>query len=300
MTIDEIQALIAEKPFHAHTILKKQHPSVWDAIVAQTFDGIQDKTASETLYRYINAVPRSMCHCGKVCPFLSLNKGYQNHCSNRCAQLDPAIVSKREHTCMEKYGVPKTIIRNMPITRETRIARYGVPHYTSASEFSNKVAQTNMRVRGVRHHMQDDLAFKTSQKAQLRLKHHVTTDGGHFDCQGYEPHMLDLLVSHGISSTDITTSIKSIHYEWDNKHRRYFPDIYVRSLNLMVEVKSEYYFNRDYKQNMVKHHATKAAGFDHIIVVFAKDGTLLHIVGNFTLVGDPRVDKTKANHKSTS
>lgn len=42
--------------------------------------------------------------CGKETIFLSLTKGYQKHCSSKCAGQDEFTLSIRRQTCLERYG----------------------------------------------------------------------------------------------------------------------------------------------------------------------------------------------------
>ena len=42
--------------------------------------------------------------CGKTLEF-SINKHrYKHHCNSQCAAKDPNVITKREQTCLIKYG----------------------------------------------------------------------------------------------------------------------------------------------------------------------------------------------------
>jgi len=50
-------------------------------------------------------------------------------------------------------------------------------------------------------------------------------------------------------------------YTFEGKHRRYYPDIFIPSENLIIEVKSLYTATQDVDRNNAKWEATKSAGY---------------------------------------
>ena len=48
----------------------------------------------------------------------------------------------------------------------------------------------------------------------------------------------------------------------------YFPDIYIEKDNLISEVKSTYFMEKDYDKNMRKEVATKEAGYDFRFMIY--------------------------------
>ena len=66
--------------------------------------------------------------------------------------------------------------------------------------------------------------------------------------QGYEPKALtELLIKYGEDDILIGTEFGFIEYKDEDKIRRYFPDFYIKSKNLIIEVKSDwtYKLNKD-------------------------------------------------------
>ncbi len=60
--------------------------------------------------------------------------------------------------------------------------------------------------------------------------------------QGYEPQILKELVYH-FEEDDIIVGSKNVPEIWyymENKKHRYFPDIYIKSINTIIEVKSKW------------------------------------------------------------
>ena len=79
------------------------------------------------------------------------------------------------------------------------------------------------------------------------------------------PAALDHLIKCGFTEQDIVTTkskMPQIMYEFAGKIRRYYPDIFLPRLNLIIEVKSTYYFQVDKAKNLAKRAACKRLGFN--------------------------------------
>jgi len=53
-----------------------------------------------------------------------------------------------------------------------------------------------------------------------------------------------------------------IIYNFEDKERRYYPDIWIKSINKIIEVKSDYTYKKDLEKNKLKELATKELKFD--------------------------------------
>ena len=91
---------------------------------------------------YIKKPNEGICICGKETPFLSIYKGYQKHCSAKCAQNDPQVKNvfrtnnpqknpeirkKTIETCQKLYGGAgfcSDIIQNK--IKQSKLNKYGV------------------------------------------------------------------------------------------------------------------------------------------------------------------------------
>lgn len=62
-------------------------------------------------------------------------------------------------------------------------------------------------------------------------------------------------------------NIPTIDYFFNNADRKYFPDIWIPTINTIVEVKSEYTMNQHYDMNIAKHNFTEEAGYDHVFMI---------------------------------
>jgi len=62
--------------------------------------------------------------------------------------------------------------------------------------------------------------------------------------------------------------IECLLYEYENETHRYYPDIYIKSENRVVEVKSTYTFNKEKEKNLLKRESVlnKNINFNFIIL----------------------------------
>jgi len=127
--------------------------------------------------------------------------------------------------------------------------------------------------------MQNPEIFERAQRAQTQVrykyKEFVMPSGDVRYIQGYEPQVLKYLLECGVPEDDIATArfdVPVIDYEFGGKRRKYFPDILVKSKNMLIEVKSTYTFSKDMEMNMAKQRGAKRAGYHHIIVIWEAKG----------------------------
>jgi hypothetical protein len=222
--------------------------------------------------------------CNNTTSFFSVSCGYSNCCSKECSniyrynqsqkaifekysvknvfQIDD-IKKKRNKTMKQKYGSEHTsssiFLKNK--REKTFIKKYGVTSYTSTLEFKEKRKQTCIKKYGVENNSQNRDQYEKMQKAAYKLKQFRKTNLWY---QGsYE---LDFLEKY----YDIFSDIKrgpSIKYKFNGKNRVYHSDFYIPSLNLVIECKNNWLYNRDKEILEEKKKATIANGFNYIMIL---------------------------------
>jgi hypothetical protein len=60
---------------------------------------------------------------------------------------------------------------------------------------------------------------------------------------------------------------KYIKYIFKKENKMYHPDFYIPELNLIVEIKSSYWYNKYLGKNRAKMKYTKALGYDMIFII---------------------------------
>lgn len=128
---------------------------------------------------------------------------------------------------------------------------------------------------GVDNPMQDPTINERSNINRYKFKA-VDIHGRRFShLQGYEPQGIIYLIEQmGISVDEIQSGRKvpKIRYTFKDKRKMYFPDMFVESKNLLIEVKCDYTYNNMIELNKVKREASLNAGYDYLTIIFSNSG----------------------------
>ena len=102
-----------------------------------------------------------------------------------------------------------------------------------------------------------------------------------FKIQGFEGNAIDILLNTykeddiETSRKEITKLVGSFMYNLEGIDRRYFPDIYIKSINTIIEVKSEYTFSKDLVKNNLKKLSVENKNINFEYMIFSNDGKKL-------------------------
>lgn len=140
------------------------------------------------------------------------------------------------------------------------------------SKITEKKSETSRERYGVDWVSQDP---DISERQQNKFNHkEFQFPSGRIDrVQGYEPDMLKILLTEGVEEDDIVTSRKyvpEIWYEFEGKKHRYYPDIYIKSQNKIIEVKSTRTWTIDTEKTLAKIQQCKNLGYDAEICIIDK------------------------------
>jgi hypothetical protein len=105
--------------------------------------------------------------------------------------------------------------------------------------------------------------FDKSSKSSIKFKDYICPSGKIIRIQGFENLALDELFLK-YKETEILTNksdMPKIIYTLNDKEHRYYPDIYIPTENIIIEVKSDYTYKRDLLKNLQKALATKKLNF---------------------------------------
>jgi hypothetical protein len=181
-----------------------------------------------------------------------------------------------KNTCIAHYGVvnPNKAKEVRDKIKQTCLSRYGVEYSLQAKEIQDKIKQTCLKRYGVENSSQAQEVQEKIQKSGKKYKEYKMPSGQVRKVQGYEPFALDELVTQ-FSEDDILTDRKEvpqIQYIANDKNRLYFPDIYIKSINKIIEVKSDWTYKSKVDNIKEKENATKEAGYNYEIWVYTKKG----------------------------
>ena len=96
------------------------------------------------------------------------------------------------------------------------------------------------------------------------------------EMQGYEHFALKDLLNSGIEEEDIITGSSNVPEIWyidgENKNRRHYVDIYIKSQNKCIEVKSEWTMKLQEKFMSYKQDFAKSLGYEYEVWIYDKKG----------------------------
>ena len=207
------------------------------------------------------------------------NYGVENPFQNK------NIKTKSKKTLQLKYNVDNIsksqTIKNLHKTRNMKL--YGVKNYFDSYDFKiksektirkiygdisnvfqneeikDKIKSTNLKRYGVEYPMQNIIIFNKQQTSGFNAKKYLKTELYYRGT--YE---LDFLNKY--KQLKITNG-KTIKYTLKNETRIYFPDFYYLEKNLIIEIKSDYYYNLCLEKNLAKQKACIDQGYNFIFII---------------------------------
>jgi uncharacterized C2H2 Zn-finger protein len=164
------------------------------------------------------------------------------------------LKEKVENTNFKKYK--NKFYKNFEKQKQTKLIKYGDEHYHNIK----KIKETNILKYGIENPNQNLEIFTRGERTRLKSHNYLNTNI-HYRGK-YE---LDFLEKY-FNKLDIKNS-PSIKYVFEFKNKIYFPDFYIPSLNLIIEIKNSYLAKRDKLKIEEKRKATIANGFNYIMII---------------------------------
>lgn len=225
-------------------------------------------------------------------------------CSKKCANAKwrrdypeevAATQRKREATCLEKYG-DKNVV-NSKYTRDITKEKLGVEYPWQSKQIRDDINQRRFDQFGYYVATQNpEVAARISATRierygdnlpQLhKYKEYIFPSGKSYKVQGYEPQAIDFLLKIYYEEDIIlgrnemlrVAGARSFEYDHENKTRSYYPDIFIKSKNLFIEVKSQFTFDMHKDTVFLKQNVVKANGYNHKILIFHPNGELIRTI----------------------
>lgn len=204
--------------------------------------------------------------------------------------------NKVRSRCIDKYGVDwysKSQEFNKKF-KEASFLRYGVSHPMLNDEVKNKVSNTINELYGLGwYNLTTEFKEKSFISKELKYGNPITgfkvkeynlPSGKVVKIQGYENFALDILLSKYeeddlfISYYEIKEEIGILNYLMDDIDRIYIPDIYIKSENKIIEVKSEYTYNIEIDKNRLKREACIEIGLNFEFWIIDKSGKIIEVI----------------------
>jgi hypothetical protein len=209
---------------------------------------------------------------------------YLTYCSTKCRSSDPEVKEKWIESINKKFGCDHHF-KNKEVQnsiRETCFNKYGVDWHTKREDAklnlklkieesdrgfgSDKFYEGMINNHGFMHALQNDDLHKKQIKKSKSWKQYKLPSGKIVDVQGFENKALDILLKIYNEDDIIIERISDytgiIRYEYQGEIRIYKPDLYIKSIKKIIEVKSDYIMLIQFDKNMAKRDACIKLGFD--------------------------------------
>lgn len=241
--------------------------------------------------------------CGNKNIFISIGKGYKNGCSRSHIvkinhdKIQKSIMEKygvrsalcingnRKRGMLKKYGVEypgqSKIIKNK--MKQTNLERYGVENPFQSEIFKKKIKQTNLKKYGVEYPtqsikirdkikesfrksynceyaLQNIIFFNKQQKSAYYARKYKNTSiyyRSSFEFDFLNKYISKFKIKNG----------PTIRYILNNNNKIYYPDFYISSLNLIIEIKNSYLAKKDKLILETKQEAVLIEGFYYIMII---------------------------------
>jgi len=169
-------------------------------------------------------------------------------------------IDKADKTRLEKYGNHK--YRNDEKRNKTILKNYGCVNVFQNEKIKEKSCQTNIKNLGVSYPQQNKNVFERSLKKGLKIEYwnEELYSQGSYE-KDFLKHCNELNIIHLISKP------KSIEYFDGNNKCYYHSDFYMKSLNLIIEIKSSYWMKKLYELNKLKEKSVISNGFNFLLIL---------------------------------
>jgi hypothetical protein len=192
------------------------------------------------------------------------------------------IKDKMRSTNLERYGVENPFqsedIKDK--IRKINLDRRGVEYPFQSEDIKDKIKKTNLERYGFENAMQNPEIADRCSKTSRTYKDYTLPSGSVIKIQGYEHYALDELLQTYTEQDIVTgvTNVPRIEYtDSEGKKHYHTPDIYIRSENKIIEVKSTWTFEKKDGNVLLKQKFSKDQGYKYEIWVYNGKGTKVEI-----------------------
>jgi hypothetical protein len=188
---------------------------------------------------------------------------------------------KVKQTNLQRYGVeyPQQNKEILEKTKQTNLERYGVENPQQNKIIKEKTKITNLQKYGVEYPQQNSAIAEQTLKNSFNKKQYTMPSGEIVDYQGYENFAFDELINvEKIDEDDLFINRKDVPELWYldklGKKRRHYVDMYIKSQNRCIEVKSTW-TNQSKNNVFEKQKSAIELGYKYEIWIYDNKGNKL-------------------------
>jgi hypothetical protein len=174
------------------------------------------------------------------------------------------ILNSMKNKLFNDYGMYYVETEEFKIqSKLTCLDKYGVENASQTEEFQRKKIETCIKKYGVKHHFQNIDIFHKLLISSCKMKKYKETD---LYYQGtYEEDFL--ILCEKLNILKLVERGCSIKYIMNDKNLIYFPDFFIKKWNMLIEIKSSYWYNEHKDKNLIKENTCKQLGFDYFLIL---------------------------------
>lgn len=205
---------------------------------------------------------------------------YKLTCLDRYGVDNPSkskeIKNKKIQTSLKKYGTEypwQTQLIKQKV-ESVMINKYGVKNALLLNVCIQRAKEKMLELYNCEHGFQSDIIQNKIFKNSFKIKQYKFSSGRIAYIMGYEDIMLDILINVGVDENDILTNLDCPKIKWkdeNGKEHYHIPDIFLKSQNKIIEVKSEWTAQEKYmKYVLLKQTYAKQLGYLYEIKIIDK------------------------------
>jgi hypothetical protein len=218
---------------------------------------------SEKVYWILNNIddyPKCK-NCGNIFKsrFHGFKHGYKDikYCSQICVNTCEEYKSNKMSQNLQRIGY-EHVSQNPEFKNniiQNNLIKYGKEHYFQTIEFKQKNHDTFIEKYNCSNAMHVPEFFEKCNR--YRIKQMSMPSGKIINYQGYEHIAINELLQIYEEDNIIVSrdNVPNIYYYFNGKKKKYYPDIFIPSENLIIEVKSEYTYKKYFEINELKREA---------------------------------------------
>jgi hypothetical protein len=210
----------------------------------------QDCELLEKVYTNSNTKMKYLCKCGNE-SFISFDNFRSGYRCKRCGGTEKLTIEFVSNYFTEQNC---KLLETEYINSNTKMK------YLCQCNNESSITWDNFK-QGYRCVM---CGYDKQELSKKLFKQYKFPSGSIRNIQGYENIALDELVKKFKEHNIITkrTEMPKIMYKLKDKEHRYYPDIWIKSINKIIEVKSCYTYRKELIKNINKALATRKLKFD--------------------------------------
>ncbi len=179
--------------------------------------------------------------CSKKCQNLSLSDKKKKYSKNQKIEIE----KKRKKTCIENFGEDNPV-KSKKIRKKiekTCFQRFGVNNYFRSSKFKEDLNTRMNSIHSKNKFQNTDLYYQSSYELDFLEKYYNKLD-----------------IKNGLT----------FFYTLNGEEKRYYSDFFIPGLNLIIEIKSYYFYRKFLGQNMQKKYSAEKKGYNFLFIIDKK------------------------------